>query len=70
MISTKNQRVYLVLDPDEAAELQLVLQRSILTGLTDGTGSLLTTERKKHKMLRRLERAIGRAKEKGAKFTK
>ena len=57
MISAKNQRVYLMLDPDEAEAVEHVLSK-----LTHGP--------KMRRVLERLKAAMERAREKGARFAK
>lgn len=57
MIAARNQRVYLVLDPDEAEGLEHILSK-----LSHGP--------KMKTIWERLKAAIGRAREKGAKFIK
>ena len=61
MIAAKNQRVYLMLDPDEAVQLQVVLQNSICAPKKDP---------KVERILRRLGEATQRARDKGAQFPK
>lgn len=65
MIAARNQRVYIVLDPDEAEELKLMILRSACTAIVEDKET-----RKQRTILKRLDEAMERAREKGAKFTK
>jgi len=72
MIAARNHRIYLVLDPDEASELQRILLQSSNTEFAKAfdEGRENQIPRKTNKIYWRLEQAIERAREKGAKFPK
>lgn len=70
MITAKNHRIYLVLDPDEAIDLQMIIMRSAATeSIAAVDGNREAHLRRERTMLKRLDAAIERAKEKGAKFS-
>lgn len=71
MIAARNHRVYLVLDPNEAIDLQAILLRSAcLESIAAFDEDRKCDQRAQRVILRRLDAAIDRVREKGAKFKK